>query len=683
MSSTLKSVLCTAFLSVLSVNAASVKHIGSDITILTHNDLYGNSSTRGDAAIVLNTPKTHSQAQKACEELGETLWTPKSSRKNSKAENVEFLQYLGYEDRDARRNLYWIGGGSRDRCQALKLDGSIVETRCNEKREALCTQSAPLAYDFKPRDTSKRWQTTVDTGRQSITGFRDKHTFVFEGIRYAEQPKRFTYSKLYNGRGNVDALAYGPGCSQALCDSPDCSEDCLFLNVWTPYLPKKVDRKTKLRPVMFFIHGGAFTGGTGAENGGDMVSRGDVVVVSINYRLGTVGFLALDDGKTNGNFGIADQIVALDWVREHIKDFGGDPDRITIFGQSAGAASVRAFLGSPQAIGKYSAAISQSNLGDVWSNYFTIEEEVEVVGNAILEATGCASARSKVDCLRKVDLSELVNMPAVASFIVVDGKYVVKDKLPLDGSGKVARVPMMMGSLRDDAVAPIPMATTTDPVQALNDLGLPGPAIIGSGLFPTPEGPDEILNVFNVTARVATNGVFRCIDQATAYAAIENRLLPKVYLFEFMRSYQPVDWAPHDGLCSPPPTETHPYGDPSQEYYKCHAGELYYVWGLLIRAGHPPRDDYDVPFSQYIVDAWTSFARTHDPNPRPDFLAARGFSNTTAHLERSGLWTPATSNSLNLRELDWPSRQVDFKEQEQCEALGVGLDHLLGGDCPS
>ena len=115
-----------------------------------------------------------------------------------------------------------------------------------------------------------------------------------------------------------------------------------------------------------------------------MASRGDVVVVTINYRLSTLGFLALEDGQTNGNFGLADQVAALDWVRQYITAFGGDPNRITIFGQSAGAGSVRALLGSPQAIGKFAAAIPMSNLAGsdyatTYSLYYTIPEEVATV----------------------------------------------------------------------------------------------------------------------------------------------------------------------------------------------------------------------------------------------------------------------------------------------------------------
>ena len=107
----------------------------------------------------------------------------------------------------------------------------------------------------------------------------------------------------------------------------------------------------QLRPVGFWIHGGAFETGTGADPtfaGSNMASRGDVVIVTINYRLSTLGFLALDDGVTNGNFGIANMVAALEWVRAHITAFGGDPDHITIAGQSVGSGAVRELLGSPR-----------------------------------------------------------------------------------------------------------------------------------------------------------------------------------------------------------------------------------------------------------------------------------------------------------------------------------------------
>lgn len=122
-------------------------------------------------------------------------------------------------------------------------------------------------------------------------------------------------------------------------------------------------------------------------------------------------------------------------------------------------------------------------------------------------------------------------------------------------------------------------------------------------------------------------------------------------------------------------TETHPYGDPSQEYYKCHSGELYYVFGTLIRQGRIPRDDFDIPFSQYLVDTWTAFARTQDPSPDAVFLSSRGFSNTTAVVRAIGSWKPSSAEKPMVRVLDTVVKDVGFTELEQCEVLGLPLEY--------
>ena len=174
--------------------------------------------------------------------------------------------------------------------------------------------------------------------------------------------------------------------------------------------------------MMLWIHGGAFTSGEASDSlfdGGNMASRGDVVVVGINYRLSTLGFLALNDGKTNGNYGIGDQITALEWVQQHIRAFGGDPDRVTVFGQSAGAASVRALMGSPKAIGKFAGAIQMSNLAGFgfaqpYSFYFSIPDLVNFAVKPMLAETNCTDATDVLACLKAVDPHTLVGLPDTA-----------------------------------------------------------------------------------------------------------------------------------------------------------------------------------------------------------------------------------------------------------------------------
>ncbi|KAK4554546.1 hypothetical protein LTR86_008400 [Recurvomyces mirabilis] len=647
----------------------------SDMTIVTHNDLYGNMSTHQDAALVLSTAMTEQQAQAACAALGEKLWSPFQS-------NGDFLDFLCYE---GENGPYWIAGQNGADCKTFTGDGMQGVKSCPTTLPVLCTQSAPLS-NLTYADNSTQWQTTVSTGSQTITGFRDRFAFRFEGVRYAAHPERFTYSTVYNGTGHSNALSFGSECVQG---GNVGAEDCLFLNIWSPYLPAAGETTSnKLKPVMFWIHGGAFTGGTGSDptfDGGSLVSRGDVVVVTINYRLGTLGFLALEDGVTKGNFGLADQITALDWVHAHIKDFGGDPNRITIFGQSAGAASVRALLASPAAIGKYAAAIPQSNLAGgeyatTYSQYYTIDQEVKAAANPILNATGCLNAASQVDCLRKLDPFTIANLTTVARFLVVDGTYLVTDELVVNGTGPAAHVPVLMGFMRDDGAAFIGYPTANQSLTTfLTAQGFNLSTISPLSVFPEPSGANQTLNIFNTSALVSTDSEFRCLDEATAYSAVKHDVFEEVYFYEFNRSYQLSGYSPNYPVCNAPITPSHPYGDPSAEYFKCHSGELYYVFGSVIFNGLPHRDDNDIPMSQFIVDTWSAFARTYNPTPEMAYLQARGFTNTTAELQRSGsTWRPVSEGGLTLRLLEYPSVEEPFSVydgQPECVALGFPIDY--------
>jgi carboxylesterase type B len=180
------------------------------------------------------------------------------------------------------------------------------------------------------------------------------------------------------------------------------------------------------KAVMLWIHGGGFTSGYGSDttfDGGNLASRGDVVVVTINYRLSTLGSLTLDNTPLRGNYWLSDQIAALDWVRAHVENFGGDKDRITVFGQSAGAASVRALLASPLARGKFSRAILQSVPGGdgyskVFSQYLSISEATALT-SSILNETSCTQSDKSVQlsCLKEVDPVMLVGGRTVAACV--------------------------------------------------------------------------------------------------------------------------------------------------------------------------------------------------------------------------------------------------------------------------
>ena len=203
----------------------------------------------------------------------------------------------------------------------------------------------------------------VTTSLGKVRGITKANHKQFLGIRYAEPPignLRFAEPQPVEAwDGIYDATKYASIAPQVWEDDPPIeleeSEDCLFLNVYTP------ETDDKQRPVMFFIHGGAYGIGSGSRPrlfGGHLAERGDVVVVTIQYRLGPLGWLYMDGIPPN--LGLKDQICALRWVKDNIAAFGGDPGNITIFGQSAGSLSVSYLLIMPEAEGLFQKAIAQS-----------------------------------------------------------------------------------------------------------------------------------------------------------------------------------------------------------------------------------------------------------------------------------------------------------------------------------
>ena len=260
-------------------------------------------------------------------------------------------------------------------------------------------------------------------------------------------------------------------------------------------------------------------------------------------------------------------------------------------------------------------------------------------------------------------------------YLVVDGTYLVTNELPLNGSSYIANVPLLMGIMRDDGAPFIGYPTTTNVTQALNTDFFPGSTITGSNDFPTPAGPNVTLDVFNVTARVATDSEFRCIDQATAYSAALHGVVPSIYYYEFNRSYQTPGFDPNAPVCDASKTAERALGDTDLEYFKCHSGELYYEFGNLLRQNLPTRDELDIPFSQVVLDHWTSFGRTYNPNPNPAYLQARGYYNTAREVAAAGQWAKVDVAAPMLRQLQWTSNQIPFRDGAQCAVLGFPLDY--------
>ena len=222
-------------------------------------------------------------------------------------------------------------------------------------------------------------QSLASTTAGRVEGRVENGVHVFRGISFAEAPVGSLRFRPPQPRrpwsGVLDATRFGPWAHQEQGGSArqwwgadaELSEDCLSLNVWTPALDKKK------RPVMVWIHGGAFVAGASSRptsEGEILARRGDVVVITINYRLGALGFLELDEigGEEyalSGNAGLLDQILALEWVRDNAEAFGGDPGNVTIFGESAGAISVSVLLALPRARKMFHKVIAQSGAASI------------------------------------------------------------------------------------------------------------------------------------------------------------------------------------------------------------------------------------------------------------------------------------------------------------------------------
>ena len=306
-------------------------------------------------------------------------------------------------------------------------------------------------------------------------------TAAYKGIRYATAG-RWEYPKQVTAwDGIYDATAYG-NCSyqpRAFYNEEDrpekafyynefrkgetytYSEDCLFLNVFTPEQAKEGDRY----PVLVYIHGGGFTGGCGHEKhfDGPVWPAKGVIGVTLNYRLGPLGFLCLPELKQEagftGNYGLYDQLTALRWVKENIAAFGGDPENITVMGQSAGAMSLQQHCLSPLSDGLFQKAVMSSGGGVSKLMSAQLPEKSYDFWHAVMDATGCKSLTEfralPVETLFSTWQNLKKTVKGGQPSPCLDGRLVVGTGAELLKAGKQKKIPYMAGATSEDVMPPI------------------------------------------------------------------------------------------------------------------------------------------------------------------------------------------------------------------------------------
>lgn len=379
---------------------------------------------------------------------------------------------------------------------------------------------------------------------------------------------------------------------------PPLSEDCLYLNIWTP-----AKSATNRLPVMVWIHGGGFTrgfSGTSSYNG-EVLARKGAVIVTINYRLGVFGFFAHPGlsaesvHHSSGNYALLDQIAALHWVKTNIAAFGGDPDRVTIFGESAGSWAVNALMASPLARGLFQRAIGES--GGLFSPMKTLTE-AEKEGEKLVasltppvkpESDPRASAFSTLKALRAKSAEELLKASdSEAVRAIVDGWVLPQDVATIFAQGKQNDVPLIVGYNADEGTALAPQGANMKALMFIGGIhqryGSQADALLK--IYPAASDEQAVSSFYSAYRDQAFGWEMRTWARMASKTGHQ-----PAYMYYFSRR---------------------PPGPQSARLRAFHASEIAYVFGTFVWPF--PWEDTDKKLSDAITSYWVNFAINGNPN---------------------------------------------------------------------
>lgn len=444
----------------------------------------------------------------------------------------------------------------------------------------------------------------VESGTLQGAWAKDGAVQSFLGVPYAKPPVgelRFQPPQAPEPWDDVrSATEFGGRCAQlesaVLQNAASDDEDCLYLNVWAP----KGAGSGSTKAVLFWIHGGGNVNGSTSEpvpfansgvfySGETLAAEQDVVVVSLNYRLGVFGFLAhqalKEEGSHTGNQGLWDQVFALSWVQKNIEAFGGDPEQVTIFGESAGSFDVCAHVASPQSRELFDGAISQS--GGCTTYQPTLQDAYEVT-RELAEKVSCDKEDDVLACLRDRSVKELLDATSemTARFgPIVDEAFLPDQPRRLFDSGEVAEVPYILGSNTDEGTLFTTMATITSQAELEGaitaSLNVPVEKVIEH--YPLSDFEDEESPYLAAFARIVGDARLVCstFDSATRFA--QTGAPTYMYNFDIPANVP--------GLGA------------------THGAELVYVFGTS-----DTLDDDQRAAAKRIRTYWANFAKNGDPN---------------------------------------------------------------------
>ena len=416
---------------------------------------------------------------------------------------------------------------------------------------------------------------------------------VFKNIPFAQPPvgelrwREPLPPKSWSGVR--DATAFGPMCNQNDNHQLPHSEDCLQLNVWTPAWPVKSSY-----PVMVWVHGGGNTAGSGIEAlfNGEVLARHGVVVVNVNYRLGVFGFFAHSaltkesPHRASGNYGLADQIMALHWVRDNISKFGGNPANVTIFGESAGASDVNALIASPLSKGLFVRVMAQS--GPVGAQPSLAESEKRGADLAAKLGFTGDDALAKLRAISDTELMAKAAQGGPGLGINVDGWVLPEPAAKVYSEGREQKVALLIGNNSQEMQ---PRGAARDIRELISERygPLAERALAAYGINGTKE-PEPDPENGTVMLQFTTDNSFRCgtVQELIWHTSAGN----SGYEYQFSRTVHGKE-----ALGAP------------------HASEIPFIFGTLsVWQNMRKYDDSDRQYAPQMQEYWTNFAKTGDPN---------------------------------------------------------------------